>query len=203
MKFKVLKKFDYITTKWSGGDTTQLYIYPESGEYAKRNFMFRLSTATVTSEKSVFTELKGISRKLMVLSGEMKLEHNGRYSKELKEFGQDSFMGEWETVSYGKAVDFNLMTNNLCIGKLEHINILPNYSITLELSNKKNNANKVIKALYPIGGPIKLLFEKEEIEIDEKNLALIELDKKDENTSVKIFNKNDMVDIIITEVVYE
>lgn len=201
MKFKILKESDYITTKWSGGDTTELYIYPEDGSYAERNFLFRLSTATVTSEKSVFTRLEGVSRKLMVLSGEVKLEHKERYSKVLKEFEQDSFMGEWETMSYGKVVDFNLMTNNPCIGKLEHIKVTVNSSAKLVVSSEKSN--KVLKALYPINQSIRLLLGEEEIEVDEKNLIIIELDKNDEDTSVTILNKNAVLDIIVTEVIYD
>lgn len=200
MKLKVLKKSDYTTTKWSGGDTTQLYIYPEDGNYIERNFLFRLSTATVTSEKSVFTELKGISRKLMVLSGEMKLEHKGRYIKELKEFQQDSFMGEWETISYGKVEDFNLMTKNPCTGKLKNIEVIPNSSIKMTLFS--NKYNKVLKAFYPFGGSMKLLFGDEKIEVDEKNLVLIELDKNDEGTEVTISSNNCGLNIIVTEVIY-
>ncbi len=201
MKLKILKESDYVTTKWSGGDTTQLYIYPEDGNYAERNFLFRLSSATVTDEKSAFTKLKGTSRKLMVLSGEMKLEHKGKYSKVLKEFEQDSFMGEWDTISYGKVIDFNLMTNNQCIGKLEHINVTANSSAKLVVSSEKSN--KVLKALYPIDQSIRLHLGEEEIEVDKKNLVLIELDKNDENTAVTILNKNAVLDIIVIEIIYD
>lgn len=201
MKFKILKESDYVTTKWSGGDTTQLYIYPEDGNYAERNFLFRLSTATVTSEKSVFTKLEGVSRKLMVLSGEVKLEHKGKYSKVLKEFEHDSFMGEWDTTSYGKVIDFNLMTNKPCTGDLQNIKVMPNSSIKLALLSKKSN--KVLKVLYPIGKSMKLLFGEEEIEVGEKNLVLIELDKNDEDTEVTISNKNGRLNIIVTEVIYD
>lgn len=203
MKFKILKESDYTTTKWSGGDTTQLYIYPECGNYAERNFLFRLSSATVTDEKSAFTKLEGVSRKLMVLSGEMKLEHKGRYSKVLKEFEQDSFMGNWDTVSYGKVIDFNLMTRDGCIGELKNIKVMSNSTITLELSNKKSN--KLLKALYPVGQPIKLLFGKEEVVVEEKNLVIIEQDKNDEDNIITISNKNkdEVLNIIMAEVIYD
>lgn len=71
MKFKVLNKLNYKKTNWSGGDTTELYIYPEDSRYQKRDFLFRLSSATVNLEKSAFTKLDGVSRKLMLLSGEI------------------------------------------------------------------------------------------------------------------------------------
>ncbi len=39
---------------WSGGTTTELFIYPEVAEYSERNFDFRISTATVEVEESNF-----------------------------------------------------------------------------------------------------------------------------------------------------
>jgi environmental stress-induced protein Ves len=203
MKFKILKEFNFRTTKWSGGDTTQLYIYPQEGNYVKKDFMFRLSTATVTDKKSAFTKLSGVSRKLMVLSGEMKLEHKGRYSKVLKEFDQDSFMGDWDTVSYGKVVDFNLMTKDGCRGKLENVKVMPNSKITLELISSKSN--KVLKALYPVGQPMELLLGEEEIAVAEKNLVIIEQDKGDEGNTIGISNKSKdgILNIIMVEVMYD
>ena len=29
---------DYKVSKWSGGDTTELYLYPENGDYKAGNF---------------------------------------------------------------------------------------------------------------------------------------------------------------------
>lgn len=50
-----VSKEDYPVSNWSGGKTTQLFIYPENSEYAKRNFLFRISSATVDCERSEFT----------------------------------------------------------------------------------------------------------------------------------------------------
>jgi uncharacterized protein len=112
---KLIRKSEQITTSWSGGTTTQLFIYPENANYQERNFLFRISTATVETEESVFTKLPGISRQIMILAGTLKLEHTGRYTKILQKFETDSFEGDWETRGYGKVTDFNLMTT----GKLQ------------------------------------------------------------------------------------
>lgn len=202
MNLKILKKADFTTTKWSGGDTTQLYIYPEDGSYAERNFLFRLSSATVTDEKSTFTKLDGVSRKLMVLAGEMKLEHLGRYSKVLREFEQDSFMGDWDTVSYGKVIDFNLMTKEGCTGRLENIKVASGSEVTLELTH--NESSNVIRALYPVGNSIKLLFGEKEIVVEEKNLLIIEQTKSGEGSTITISNgdKEDLLEVVMAEVVY-
>jgi environmental stress-induced protein Ves len=105
-----IKAADLTTHNWSGGTTTQLVIYPKDSDYKKQNFQFRISTATVEADESDFTKLSGVSRKLMILNGEIDIEHKGKYSKNIKKFDQDEFSGDWETKSYGKATDFNLMT---------------------------------------------------------------------------------------------
>jgi environmental stress-induced protein Ves len=104
-----VKKIQLTSSEWSGGTTTQLFIYPPAAEYSKRNFIFRISTATVEAEESVFTILPGIKRKLMVLDGSLHIAHKNKYSKHLNKFEQDEFDGGWETNAVGKVTDFNLM----------------------------------------------------------------------------------------------
>ena len=52
MTIQHLTPSDYITTKWSGGLTTQLGIAPASAVYADRDFLWRLSSATVEDAES-------------------------------------------------------------------------------------------------------------------------------------------------------
>jgi environmental stress-induced protein Ves len=49
---KLLKSNPQNTAKWSGGETTELFISPEGSSYKKRDFDFRLSTATVEVNQS-------------------------------------------------------------------------------------------------------------------------------------------------------
>ena len=110
MKLQITRKSELTTTTWPGGTTTQLAIYPEGASYAERNFLFRISTAMVEAEESVFTRLPGVTRKIMILDGKLKLDHKGRHTKTLHKFETDSFEGDWETRGFGKVTDFNLMT---------------------------------------------------------------------------------------------
>jgi uncharacterized protein len=103
---------------WSGGTTTELFIFPASAEYPLRNFRFRLSTATVETESSEFTMLSGISRQLMVLSGATVLHHEGHPSSYLGRFDTATFEGDWKTSSVGRCTDFNLMTSGNTSGTL-------------------------------------------------------------------------------------
>ena len=53
---------DDVTTQWSGGATTQLAIAPKGAVYADRDFLWRLSSATVELDESDFTPLPAYDR---------------------------------------------------------------------------------------------------------------------------------------------
>lgn len=109
----------YQTSVWSGGTTTQLFIYPEDGDYKEGNFQARISSATVELQKSEFTSLPGVKRYLMTLEGELDMIHGVNTRVELKPYEVDCFDGGVPTVSFGKVVDFNLMLKNGADGKME------------------------------------------------------------------------------------
>ena len=130
----ILDEKNFKTTNWSGGKTTELFISPRDSSFADRNFDFRLSTATVEIETSDFTPFEGTQRHLMILSGEMHLEHEGHHSIQLKKGEQDRFFGDWQTRSTGTCVDFNLMLRN-GEGSLESIFLEKGESTTLSTTN--------------------------------------------------------------------
>lgn len=94
---------------WSGGKTTELYIYPENAIYSNHDFKFRISTATIETETSTFTKLSGYNRILSVLEGELEISHEDHSSIKLKAFQLYSFSGDWNTISKGLARDFNVI----------------------------------------------------------------------------------------------
>ena len=47
----------FVVSSWSGGTTTQVGIAPAGAVYASRDFMWRVSSATVDLEVSDFTAL--------------------------------------------------------------------------------------------------------------------------------------------------
>lgn len=123
MEIRLIGEEDYITTEWSGGKTTQLYIYPEDSNYKALNFKFRLSSATVESEKSEFTKLEGVDRFITPLDNDLKLTHYHNNYVRLKPLEVYRFDGGEDTVSYGIARDFNLMLRAGAEGNLESIHI--------------------------------------------------------------------------------
>lgn len=133
MKYSILGSTNNKTSKWQGGRTTELFIFPPEADYQKRNFLFRLSTATVETEKSDFTTLDDFFRRLMVLEGKITIKHEDRYSRQLNKFDSDEFEGGWKTSSEGKCIDFNLMTKGEIKGVIKALTLEKNQDMTDEL----------------------------------------------------------------------
>lgn len=109
MRQYLLKEENYNIGNWTGGQTKELAIYPPKSKYLDRNFIWRLSSATVETEESDFSKLPDYDRVLMVLKGEVVLSYDGQRVARLKELEQDRFDGAWKTKSFGRITDFNLM----------------------------------------------------------------------------------------------
>ena len=109
MALKHLKQSDYNISRWSGGTTTQLAIAPEGAIYAERDFLWRISSATVDLEESDFTALPDYHRWISTLEGGMKLSHEKGALIELSPYQVHQFDGGIDTHSWGKCTDFNLM----------------------------------------------------------------------------------------------
>lgn len=95
--------------RWSGGTTQELYIFPKSASLPNRDFDFRISTATVEESESTFSSFPGYLRKLLVLEGELEINHQENHSVSLKPYEQDAFSGDWNTTSKGQVRDFNVI----------------------------------------------------------------------------------------------
>lgn len=108
-EWKLLKRQDYSTARWSGGTTTQLAIAPEGARYADRDFLWRISSARVELEHSDFTPLPGYDRFLTVLAGDLELKVGGEKRTPLHRLAVRSFDGGVPTQSWGRCTDFNLM----------------------------------------------------------------------------------------------
>ena len=154
-EIKLIKNDEFRTSKWSGGTTTEIAIYPKDAIYSKRNFTWRLSSAKVQVEESTFTSLPGINRIIMILDGELRLEHDGHHQCTLEPFEQDSFSGSWNTKSFGKVTDFNLMMNEGCSGELEPIVIKEGEESKFTLMvNEKHLKNTC--AIYCVSGEVRI-----------------------------------------------
>jgi environmental stress-induced protein Ves len=108
---QIRKADTLLSSRWSGGTTTELFLFPAGSSYAERNFDLRISRATVEISESEFTPLPGYSRILMVLDGTLTMCHEtpaGQQEVRLRPLEQDSFSGDWKTIGYGEVRDFNV-----------------------------------------------------------------------------------------------
>lgn len=128
-----LKPGDYLTTRWSGGTTTQLAIAPAGAVYADRDFLWRLSSATVETEESDFTALPDYDRLISTLTGDIRLNHNGGAILTLHPYEVHRFDGADATHSWGCCRDFNLMLRKgRCSGDLRGEVLVAGEKKTLE-----------------------------------------------------------------------
>ena len=115
----LLKSNDFQVSDWSGGKTKQLYLSPPTGHYGKRNFDYRLSTATVELAESQFSDLSGFHRILMSLDHTLHL-HNASRQEEtvLAPFTPYFFEGSDSITSRGTCTDFNLIYSDHYQGQM-------------------------------------------------------------------------------------
>ena len=110
---------DFQVLPWSGGRTVQIVISPEGADYAARDFLWRVSSATVELDESDFTALPDYDRWIMPLSGPMRLSHNDGPEVALAPHEAHFFDGADKTHSWGRCTDFNLMLRKgRCGGRL-------------------------------------------------------------------------------------
>lgn len=202
---ELIRKSQLVTSKWSGGTTTELLIFPPNAEYAKRNFKWRLSSAKVEDEESVFTNLPGISRIIMILKGKLLLQHEGHYSVELKHFEQDCFSGAWTTKSFGRVTDFNLMMAEGCSGNVEAIKIGTAKDLDLLLEGLKVNGDftDIAEVLYCAEGQAEICIDADKnLKLFEEDLVYIKTPINEKGTKVKLYNIGDRELKIIRATVY-
>lgn len=186
---QLIRKNEQTANEWSGGLTTQLAIYPAEAEYTERNFKWRISSAIVELESSVFTPLPGIDRLIMVIDGEMTLEHEGHHHVHLKPYELDRFSGGWTTRSFGKVRDFNLMLAKGCSGDLKAMTVEQGgYHETASFTN--SDGRQTAEAFYCVNGPIQMTFDGQEaIVVEEGDLILLNSELSETSIPIKLVNK--------------
>ncbi|MFA5296795.1 MAG: HutD family protein [Lutibacter sp.] len=169
MKFNIYSFKDFKTTKWAGGNTTELYIYPPTANYATGNFNFRISTASVEVEEADFTVLPKVARQLMVLKGSITLSHKDHHQVQLNKNEIAFFDGSWETSSVGTCVDFNLMTKGNTKGRISSILKPDNKSVNFQL-----DSNCEFIFFYAYEGKLQFHFNSEKQDLNRGELMVIQ-----------------------------
>ena len=127
------RKSHHKTVKTENGQTQELYIYPEDAMYQELNFSFRVAKSIGETEHGKFRHYPGFKRKLMLIDGELHLDHKGEHEITLGQYETDVSLGCWETESAGRGVDITILTADGFQGKME----LLHYNDKLEFTNDR------------------------------------------------------------------
>ena len=157
-----------MTSRWSGGTTTELYIYPPESSYGERNFDLRISTASVETATSTFTKLPGIRRHLIILDGEIQLYPENQNQRKMGKGDKIFFPGDWDMRSTGNCIDFNVMTSKKIESALDTMTIQENTCRELLLTPSWRSV-----FLYCVSGLCNLRLDQEIIPVSDGMLLLI------------------------------
>ena len=165
MNIRLLPKKESKASIWSGGLTYEYMIYPETAHYADRDFIFRISSATIEQEPSAFTKFKGYHRYLVMLDNGLDIEVNEErkvYEKyEIMEFNSDD-----EVTSYTKGIDFNWMVSE----KISHHK--------LKITTNSQNCNAQIVILFSLDTAI-IKIDDKPYDLEPYDVLVIENHKKE------------------------
>lgn len=160
----ILGPSDYTTSEWSGGSTTELVSYPFGTDFSSRQFLWRVSIATVAKD-GAFTCFENIQRILMVLKGVIHLTHEGEHDCALLPFEQDKFSGNFRTVAkiqQGGATNLNLMLKGGSEGEILHIALESgqshNYALVHDVVNGETppSFSQAVDLLYNVDGELRI-----------------------------------------------
>ncbi|MGO1580274.1 MAG: HutD family protein [Peptoniphilaceae bacterium] len=108
---RFIKKNDFKTSDWSGGETSELMIFPEGKNFKNRDFEYRISSATCNLDFSKFSDFSGYKRFITPLDKILILKVNGEEIK-LEPFEILEFSGSDDVSSHSKVRDFNLIVKD-------------------------------------------------------------------------------------------
>ncbi len=123
MELQIISPDECVTSVWEGGKTHEYFIYPPSALYANRDFLFRISRASIEKVPAAFTQFKGYHRFLVMLENSLQVQHNG-VQKNFEVNEVFTFLSDDQVVSYTLGSDFNLMVADTLNGKaaLHYVN---------------------------------------------------------------------------------
>lgn len=165
MNISLFPKKDCKPSIWSGGLTYEYMIYPRTANYTDRDFVFRISSATIEEMPSKFTKFKGYYRYLVMLDNSLHVEINNEekmYEKyEIMEFNSDD-----EVTSYTKGIDFNWMVSE----KISHHK--------LEITNSNQDFNAEIIFLFSLDTTV-IKINEQSYDLEPYDLLVIENPEKE------------------------
>ncbi|WP_202703284.1 HutD family protein [Flavobacterium sp. UGB4466] len=174
MTLHLLPKENCKPAVWSGGLTYEYMIYPKTANYADRDFAFRISSATIEQEPSVFTQFKGYHRYLVMLDNDLHIEIN-KQKKIYEQYEIMEFNSNDAVTSFTKGIDFNWMVSE----KISHHQ--------LKITAVNQNCNAQIVLLFSLDTTVVQINEKT-YDLKPYDLLIIENPEK-KNITLHFSNK--------------
>ncbi|MEW8995192.1 HutD family protein [Clostridium sp.] len=198
-KIEIITKDKIKTSNWSGGTTNEIYIYPKDSHYKSLNFSWRISSATVELEHSIFTNLPKIYRYITTLEGSMDLCHNKGPLIHLDPFEVHGFSGEVNTESFGKVTDFNLMLGSECDGVMNTLKLTDDSPLNLKLNSRKNKYSCHNYIFFSPNSDLSFTIDGDNISLSKNDTLIIEDCEEDSLSSIEIASSRPC-DVISIEV---
>lgn len=192
MDIKIISKSDFIVNNWSGGKTTELFIYPKGASLSKRDFICRISSATFSSTSSVFSDFSTYSRYLLALNGSLSVSHDNIYDRDLSAYEVEYFSGSWSTSSTNTldCRDFNFIVKD---GYESNLKILDKDKEYIPKRNGKlilfSTSSYTLKTFSRI---------KKDVDIGSENIVLL----SEENVFYKLSIDNNNSPVIVCEIIF-
>lgn len=204
---QILGPSDYITSAWSGGTTTELASYPFGADFSSRQFLWRVSIATVGKD-GTFTPFENIKRILMVLKGGIYLRHEGEHECSLLPFEQDTFSGNFRTfakIQQGVgATNLNLMLKEAAEGEMLHIAL--GSGLSHQYAWAHNLAcGQAVDLLYNVDGELRIRYSNstQEFYIHPGESFLYSRKSIDGDGEISIYNTgNALANIVAVRILY-
>jgi len=198
-KIEIITKDKIKTSNWSGGTTNEIYIYPENSNYKSLDFSWRISSATVDLEHSTFTSLPNIYRYITTLEGSMDLCHNKGPLTHLEPFEIHGFSGDFNTESFGKVIDFNLMLGPGCDGVMDTLKLTDDSSLKLKLNSRKNKYSCHNYIFFSPNSDLSFTIDGNNIFLPKNDTLIIEDCEEDSVSSIEIISSQ-LCNVISIEV---
>lgn len=189
--FELITEDELTTSIWSGGTTSEIYIYPKGSSYKALDFKWRISSATVDLDHSTFTVLPKIYRYITTLEGAMDLSHNSGELIHLNPFEIYEFSGEINTESFGKVRDFNLMMAPGCTGNMNTLTLCADVPLNFNLKDETEKYSSHSYAFFCHKEDLSIKIKDNLIHITKGNALIIHDYHKDHNPNIEISSNHD------------
>lgn len=189
MNLKKIVPDEFQVSNWSGGKTTQIAIYPPKANYADRDFAFRISSASVELDESIFTLLPDYDRIIAPITGQLTLYYNGSDKPVvLNEMEFSRFDGGWNTRSKGRVTDYNLMTRKgICSGDAFSITLISGETTVIPKQSTTLSSH-YIQLIWCIEGAIQIDVADKTMHLALREAMQLDYDSFKDSTDIHIEN---------------